>query len=179
MDQPWLSCSEPKDLLLLVVDKPTAEEPDPSCLESAPSALIVIEEPATKRSGPSCREPKSLAIVVLDELAAERPVPSCDLKAGFGKRLQKRLYETTELSCSSIQGGQPKGVQREPEMEVVSEPVPHSYVDRSGGVLSTEEEANPALGGSPATVTRQRGILPMKLSLSPLVLPVVLRWRRC
>lgn len=90
----------------MVMDKPAVAEPGPSCLDPAPSALIVIKDSDAERSGSSYRESDALAIVVLDEPTAKMPTPPCDLQVSFGERLQKRLNETIEVSCSSVQGDQ-------------------------------------------------------------------------
>lgn len=106
VDQPKPFHYEPKDLSFVVMDKPAVAEPGPSCLDPTPSALIVIEDSNAERSGSSCHKPEALAIVVLDEPTAKRPTPPCDLQVSFGERLQKRLNETIEVSCSSVQGDQ-------------------------------------------------------------------------
>lgn len=144
VDQFDPTCSELEHLSLLVADKPVAKEPDPSSFELAPFELVVIEEPDMERSGPLDREPGPLAIVVLDEPTAERPIPPRDLTADFGERLQQCLYETIELSCSSIQGGHSEGVQREAKREAEPELTPSPDVDRSSDVRPAEREADPS-----------------------------------
>lgn len=144
VDQFDPTCSELEHLSLLVADKPVAKEPDPSSFELAPFELIVIEESDVERSVPLDREPGPLAIVVLDEPAAERPIPHRDLTTDFGERLQQRLYETIELSCSSIQGGHSERVQREAKREAELELAPSPNVDRSSDVRPVEREADPS-----------------------------------
>ena len=132
-----------------VIERPAMDKPGPCRSEPGLLALMVVEEPIAEKLDPTRPDSESMTIVVLDEPAAKRPILHYDLTTGFGERLQQRLYETIELNCSSIQGEQSKGVQREPEMEVASKLVPSPDVERSDGVLPDEGEANSAPRGEP------------------------------
>lgn len=124
------------------------EKLSPSFPEPEPLALMVIEKPVVEKLGPSRLEPESLAIAVLDKSVVERLGVPHDLRAGFGERHHKCLYEAIKLSSSSIQGAQSEGVQEEPGREIPSTPVLSPDIARSDSALAAEGETNPAPGGA-------------------------------
>lgn len=150
VDQPDSPRRDQDDMQLLVENKPAGEEVGPSCFDPAPPATIPIEEPGVERLGSPPCGPDSLALVPVDEPALERSIPPCDLTTEFCERLQQRLHETIEVSCSSIRGEHPEEVRLEIARESPSEPVLISDDDSSGGVQPVEEEAGPALREEPS-----------------------------
>lgn len=135
---------------LLVVNKPVGEEVVPSYSEPAPPVTIQAEGPDIEGLGlPPCGS-DSLTLVPVDKSATERPRPPCDLTTNFYERLQQRLHETIEVSCSSVrvenlEGVPPEGVREDPSGLVL---IPDD--DSSGDVPPAEEEASPAPRGEPS-----------------------------
>ena len=72
-----------------------------SCTETLPPMAPPMEETGAGSQGlPPC-EPSSLALVPVKGPAAKRSRPTRDLKSNISGRLQDRLLETIEVSCSS------------------------------------------------------------------------------
>ena len=68
-----------------------------------------MEETGVERQGlPPC-EASSLTLVPVKGPAARRSRPTSDLKSGISGRLQDRLLEAIEVSCSSAREGYPEG----------------------------------------------------------------------
>ena len=158
VDQPDSPRRDQDDMQLLVENKPAGEEVGPSCFDPAPPATIPIEEPGVERLGSPPCGPDSLALVPVDEPALERSIPPCDLTTEFCERLQQRLHETIEVSCSSIRGEHPEEVRLEIARKSPSGPVLISDDDSSDGVQPVEEEAGPALRGEPLSIKDVRNI---------------------
>ena len=79
---------------------PDADVVGASCAKMLPPTVPPMEETGAERQGlPPC-ESSSLALVPMKGLAAGRSRPARDLKSGISKRLQGRLLETIEVSCS-------------------------------------------------------------------------------
>ncbi|KAL6339419.1 hypothetical protein AAG906_032952 [Vitis piasezkii] len=74
-------------------------------------APLTEETGAESQGLPPC-EPSSLALVPVKGPATRRSRPARDLKSGLIGRLQDRLLETIEVSCSSVQEDHPEGVRR-------------------------------------------------------------------
>ena len=142
VNQPVPPCSEPEDDQLAISDKLVTKELGPSSIEPAPPILIVIDEAATDGMESPCREPDHLAIVVADKPIARRPVAPHDLQAGFGKRLQGRLREAMEASCSSVHEDQLERIRRDDGFGPMSSP----DTAQPGGLVHEEGGASPALG---------------------------------
>ncbi|RVX00765.1 hypothetical protein CK203_026376 [Vitis vinifera] len=64
-------------------------------------------------SGFASLRPSSLALVPVKGPATRRSRPARDLKSGLIGRLQDRLLETIEVSCSSVQEDHPEGSETE------------------------------------------------------------------
>lgn len=143
VDQPGPLHLGPEDLQIVVADKPVAKTLGPSCIWSTPSTLIVIDKLAAEMMDSPYRELDYFAIVVADKPTARRLIPPHDLQAGFSKRLQGHLYETMEVSCSSVQGDQLKGNQ----MEDASGPMSPPNTERPRGPMHDEGGVSPAPGG--------------------------------
>ena len=80
---------------------PDADVTGASCPDPLPPTTPPMEETGAERQGlPHC-EPSSLALVPVKGLAEGRSRPTRDLKSGISGRLQDRLLETIEVSCSS------------------------------------------------------------------------------
>lgn len=89
---------------LPVIEKPAMEKSGPSRSEPEPLALMIIEKPTAEKLGPSRSKPESLAIAVMDNPAVARPSVPHDLRADFGERHHKCLYEAIKLGSSTVQG---------------------------------------------------------------------------
>ncbi|KAL6328594.1 hypothetical protein AAG906_038789 [Vitis piasezkii] len=150
VDQPDSPRPDQDDMQLLVENKPAGEEVGPSYFDLAPPATIPIEELGVERLGSPPCGPDSLALVPVDEPALERSISPCDLTTEFCERLQQRLHETIEVSCSSIRVEHPEEVRLEIARESPSGPVLISDDDSFGGVQPVEEEAGPAPRGEPS-----------------------------
>ncbi|RVW12048.1 hypothetical protein CK203_087280 [Vitis vinifera] len=89
---------------------PDADVTGASCPDPLPPTTPPMEETGAERQGlPHC-EPSSLALVPVKGLAEGRSRPTRDLKSGISGRLQDRLLETIEVSCSSAQEDHPGGI---------------------------------------------------------------------
>ncbi|RVW32841.1 hypothetical protein CK203_107194 [Vitis vinifera] len=75
-------------------------------------ALLTEETGAEGQGLPPC-EPSSFALVLVKGPATRRSRPARDLKSSLIGRLQDRLLETIEVSCSSVQEDHPEGSETE------------------------------------------------------------------
>ena len=118
-----------------------------------------MEEMGVERQGlPPC-ELSSLALVPVKGLAAGRSRPARDLRSGISGRLQDRLLETIEVSCSSAQEDHPEESETEMAEENPTDPVPvmdegspeeiQSAVNDGGPDPGEESHYNALSGGSP------------------------------
>lgn len=78
-----------------------------------------------------------------------RSRPPCDLTTGLNGRLQLRLYETIEVSCSSAREKHLEGNQTEIAREDPSGPVLIQDNDSSGDVHPVGDEMDPTSRGKP------------------------------
>ena len=138
---------------------PDADVAGASCAETLPPTTPPIEETGAERQGLPPYEPSSLALVPVKGPTAGRSRPAHDLKSGISGRLQDRLLETIEVSCSSAQEDHPEESETEMAEENPTDPVPvldegsleeiQSAVN-DGGPDPGEELHHSALsGGSP------------------------------
>ena len=92
---------------------PDANAAGTSCTEMLPPMAPLTEEMGTESQGlPPC-EPSSLALVPVKGPTTRRSRPARDLISGLIRRLQDRLLETIEVSCSSVQEDHPEGSETE------------------------------------------------------------------
>ena len=130
-----------------------------SCPDPLPPTTPPIEETGAERQGLPPYEPSSLALVPVKGPTAGRSRPAHDLKSGISGRLQDRLLETIEVSCSSAQEGHPEERQMEIAEENPTDPVvvpdegsPEEIqpaVNDGGPAPGEESHHNASLGGSP------------------------------
>lgn len=92
---------------------------------------------------PPC-EPSSFALIPVKGPIKERSRLARDLTTGLSGRLQHRLWETIEVSCSSAREDHLEGHQTEIAGEDPSSPVPIQDEDSPGDVQSAVDEVGPA-----------------------------------
>ena len=146
------------------VDQPGSRHPDAdvagaSCLDPLPPTAPPMEEMGAERQGLRPCESSSLALVLLKRAAAGRSRLARDLKSGISGRLQDRLLETIEVSCSSTQEGhsersQTKIAEKNPTVPVlvpneVSPKEIQPALNNGGPDPGEESRHNASLGESP------------------------------
>ena len=109
MDQPGSPHPDVDGMSLVVVNKPAGEVAGASCPNPVPLTVSSIEETGAERQDLPPREPSSLALVPVKGPATGRSRLARNLTTGIIGRLQDRLLETIEVSCSSAQEGHLEG----------------------------------------------------------------------
>ena len=126
------------------MDQPGSPPPDmcvvgASCAEPLPLMTPLMEETGAERQGLPLCESSSLALVLMKGLAVGRSRPARDLRFDISGRLQDRLLETIEVSCSSAQEDHPE----ESETEMVDEnPTDPVLVPDEGSPEETQPTVN-------------------------------------
>ena len=138
VDQPDSPHLDADGMGLVVVDKPAGEVARASCPNPVPLTVSPMEETRAERQDLPPREPSSLALVPVRGPATGRSRPTRNLTTGIIGRLQDRLLETIEVSCSSAQEGHPEGH----HMDIVGENPSDSVLVRDE---DSPEDIQPAL----------------------------------
>lgn len=144
MDHPGSPHPDPDGMGLPIVNKLAGEVAGASCPNPMPLTATPMEEPWAERQDlPHC-EPSSLAFVPVKRPATGRSCPARDLTTSINGRLQHRLLETIEVSCSSVWEDHPEGHQTEIAGEDPSDPVLIQDEDSPGGAHPAVDEEGPA-----------------------------------
>lgn len=139
----WIN-PNPNDMRLTIVNKSAGEVVGASCPNPILLTATPMEEPGVERQDlPPC-EPSSLALIPVKGLVKGRSRPARDLTTGLSGRLQHRLWETIEVSCSSTREDHPEGHQTEIAGEDPSSPVPIQDEDSPDDVQPAVDEVGPA-----------------------------------
>ncbi|XP_034672583.1 uncharacterized protein LOC117904181 [Vitis riparia] len=107
--------------------------------EKLPPTMPSMEETGPESQGLSPCEPSPLALVPMKKASAGRFHPARDLKSGISERLQNRLRETIEVSCSSAQEVHPEDSETVMAKENLTDPVP---VPNEGSPAETQSVVN-------------------------------------
>ena len=145
---------------LVVVNKLASKVDGASCPNPMPFTAFSMEKTRAKRQDLPHFEPSSLALVSVKGPATGRSRPARDLTTDISGRIQDRLLETIEVSCSSAREGHPEGHQIEIVGENPSDPVLVQDEDSPEGIQPVVNDEGPAprekphnndsIGGNPA-----------------------------
>ena len=108
---------------LVVVNKLASKVDGASCPNPMPFTAFSMEKTRAKRQDLPHFEPSSLALVSVKGPATGRSRPARDLTTDISGRIQDRLLETIEVSCSSAQENHPEGSETEMTEDNPTDPV--------------------------------------------------------
>lgn len=144
MDQPGSPHPDPDGIGLTIVSKLAGKVARASCPNLMPLTATPMEEPGAERQDlPPC-DPSSFALVSVQGPTKGRSRPPHDLTTGLSGRLQHRLLETIETSCSSAREDHPGEHQTEVAGEDPSDPMLIQNEDSPDGAQPAIDEVGSA-----------------------------------
>ena len=135
--------------LVVAVPEPAGEVVGAPCSNPEPLSATPMGETRVERQGLPLYEPSVFSLVPVKGAATRRSRPPRDLTTYISGRLQDRLYETIEVSCSSVREDHSEEHQTEIVGEDPSDPVLIPDEESPGDVRPAMNAEGPAPGEEP------------------------------